>query len=301
HGDSPAGPHGDGTVGTGCSADPSNDAISTWRVRRFTYDSLSHLLTAKNPESGTISYAYDNDGNLLQKTSPAPNQTGSATQTISYCYDELHRVTGRTYGALSCPLTSPVVSYAYDSGANAKGHLTSMTDQVGTVTYSYDILGQLTMETRSIAGVSKNTSYTYDLGGTVKTLTYPSGRVVTFTPDSAGRYVSAVDGNGTNYVISASYGPDGALKSFLNGSTPALNNNFQYNTRLQLCRITTLTSGTLPTSCADTTHTGNVMDRGSDFHAGNGTAGTGTDNGNVFGITNYRDSNRSQSFTYDAL
>jgi hypothetical protein len=34
---------------------------------------------------------------------------------------------------------------------------------------------------------------------------------------------------------------------------------------------------------------------------GNGTAGRGTDNGNVFGITNYRDATRSQSLTYDAL
>src|SRR5262249_43728907 len=38
-----------------------------WRVRTFTYNSLSQLLTATNPESGTISYTYDNDGNLLQK------------------------------------------------------------------------------------------------------------------------------------------------------------------------------------------------------------------------------------------
>jgi hypothetical protein len=37
------------------------------------------------------------------------------------------------------------------------------------------------------------------------------------------------------------------------------------------------------------------------FHAGNGTAGTGTDNGNVWGIYNYRDRNRDQSFTYDPL
>lgn len=43
------------------------------------------------------------------------------------------------------------------------------------------------------------------------------------------------------------------------------------------------------------------MDRGYDFHAGNGTAGSGTDNGNVFAITNYRDTTRSQAFTYDAL
>ena len=101
-------------------------------------------------------------------------------------------------------------------------------------------------------------------------MTYPSNRVVTYTPDSAGRLVSAVDGNGTNYVTSASYNPDGSLKSLLNGSTPALNQNFQYTPRLQLCRITTLTSGTLPTSCSDTQNIGNIMDRGYDFHAGTG-------------------------------
>ena len=70
-----------------------------WRTRMFTYDSLSRLLTANNPESGTITYLYDADGELLQKTSPAPNQTGSATQTVSYCYDELHRVTESGYRA----------------------------------------------------------------------------------------------------------------------------------------------------------------------------------------------------------
>jgi RHS repeat-associated protein len=272
-----------------------------WRTRTFTYDSLSRLLTATNPESGTISYAYDADGNLLQKTSPAANQTGTATQTVSYCYDALHRVTSKGYGAQSCPLSSPVVSYAYDSGANAKGKLVSLTDQAGTASYAYDTLGRLNTETRSIAGVSKSTGYTYNLDGSVKTLTYPSGRVVTYTPDSAGRLVSAVDGNGTNYVSSASYNPDGSLKNLLNGSTPALNQSFQYTPRLQMCRITALTSGTLPTSCIDTQNIGNIMDRGYDFHAGNGTPNSGSDNGNVFAITNYRDANRSQAFTYDAL
>src|SRR6185312_13637602 len=57
----------------------------------------------------------------------------------------------------------------------------------------------------------------------------------------------------------------------------------------------------LPTSCTDTQNTGNIMDRGYDFHAGNGTLGSGTDNGNVFGIINYRDTTRSQAFTYDPL
>jgi len=109
-----------------------NDSTQ-WRTRTFTYDSLSRLTKAINPESGTITYSYDADGNLLQKTSPAHNQTGTATQTVSYCYDELHRVTSKDYSAHTytppaCPISAPVVSYFYDSGTNAIGHLTSLTD-----------------------------------------------------------------------------------------------------------------------------------------------------------------------------
>jgi YD repeat-containing protein len=130
----------------------------------FTYDSLSRLLTAYNPESGTISYGYDAVGNLLQKTSPAPNQTGTAAQTVSYCYDELNRITKRDYSAHTfappaCPITSPVVSYAYDQGANAKGHLTSLTDQAGSASFTYDVLGRMSGESRTTNGVTKNMSY----------------------------------------------------------------------------------------------------------------------------------------------
>lgn len=38
------------------------------QTRTFVYDSLKRLSTATNPESGTISYQYDNNGNLTQKT-----------------------------------------------------------------------------------------------------------------------------------------------------------------------------------------------------------------------------------------
>jgi len=42
-----------------------------------------------------------------------------------------------------------------------------------------------------------------------------------------------------------------------------------------------------------------VFSIGYDFHVGNGA--TGSDNGNVWGITNYKDPTRSQTFTYDVL
>ena len=114
---------------------------SYWRARTLTYDSLSRLTQSTNPESGTISYSYDANGNLLQKTSPAPNQTGSVTVTLSYCYDALNRVTGKAYTAQTCSnglLPTPLVSYFYDQSSyngltvtNGIGRRTGMSDQAG--------------------------------------------------------------------------------------------------------------------------------------------------------------------------
>src|SRR5215470_4777164 len=81
----------------------------SWRARSFTYDSLSRLTCAANPETtpglstvnpatcpasytgtytnGTIGYTYDADGNLITKTAPAPNQTSiGSTATTNYTY-----------------------------------------------------------------------------------------------------------------------------------------------------------------------------------------------------------------------
>ena len=264
-----------------------------WRTRLFTYDSLSRLTQATNPESGTIKYAYDNNGNLLQKTSPAANQTGSATETVSYCYDALNRVTGWAYTAQSCPLSSPPVSYAYDAGANGIGHLTSLTDQAGSAAYAYDVQGRMAAQQRTInppaplAAVSKTISYAYNLDGSLNTLTYPSGAVLTYTPDSAGRMLSAVDaGNAINYVTSATYGPHSALTGFLSGKTGSfagITNSFSFNKRLQPVFM----SASVPSQT--------VFSIGYDFHLGAG------DNGNVWGIVNNKDTTRNQTFTYDSL
>jgi RHS repeat-associated protein len=258
-----------------------NDSTQ-WRTRTFTYDSLSRLLTAKNPESGTITYSYDADGNLLQKTSPAPNQTGTATQTVSYCYDELHRVTGKGYGAQSCPLATPVVTYAYDSGTNAIGKLTSLTDQAGTASYTYDILGRLAAETRTIAGVSKTLGYAYNLNGSIKSIIYPSGRTATYAYDTAGQAVSVTDSsNGVSYASGVTYWPNGAEYQ---RHSPAVFFSTTLNKRLQV----------------------------SQFYSDNGVVSSyflnkiynyndGLNNGNVLSIANNKDTTRSQTFTYDAL
>ena len=279
--------------------DPAVSTQSQWRVRNFSYNSLSQLLTATNPESGTISYSYDANGNLLQKTSPAPNQTGAATQTISYCYDALNRVTGKAYSSQTCsggllPAGTAAVSYFYDQTSyqgltitNGKGRLTGLSDQAGTGAYSFDALGRIANENRTIAGIQKGLAYTYNLDSSVATLSYPSGAVVTYTPDSAGRMLSAVDtGNNINYVTGAGYDATSALTGFVSGPSSnfaGITNSFSYNKRLQ------------PLTISAASPSATVFSIGYDFHFGNG------DNGNVFGITNNRDGSRSQTFTYDAL
>lgn len=278
-------------------------APALWRPRTFAYDSFSRLLTATNPESGTISYNYDLNGNLLQKISLAPNQPqgGTATQTVSYCYDALNRVTGKAYSAQTCqggrlPAGTDVAGYFYDSGSNGVGRLTSLTDQAGLGSYGYDVMGRIVTEQRTIAGVTKSMSYGYNLDGSLASITYPSGAIVNYgPPDGAGRALQAIDsGNAISYVTGASYAPGNLLRRFVSGGT--ITNGFVYNNRLQPCRMMASSTGPAATTCVISGNiSGDVLDQSYDFHAGSG------DSGNIYGITNYRDQTRNETFTYDAL
>src|SRR5882672_9033312 len=274
---------------------------ANWRTRTFTYNSLSQLLTANNPESGTITYNYDLDGNVTSKLSPKQNQTNPNSKvTLSYCYDSLHRLTSKAYTTQSCPMASADVTAAYDQGTNGIGHRTGMTDSSGSAAWTYDTVGRVASETRVTASVTKTTSYTYNLDSSIQSMTYPSTRVVNYSYGGAGRALSAIDPTGPiNYVTAATYAPQGALYRFTNGSSIA--GAMTYNSRLQPLQLYfttgTIVSGTLTqlqqAACPTTTAT--LMSRSYAF-------GLGTnDNGNVISITNCRDTNRTQNFTYDPL
>ena len=77
------------------------------------------------------------------------------------------------------PSTSSEETYT----VNALGQPVTLTDRNGNVhTYSYDVLGRMASEGRTIAGVTRNMSYAYNLDGSVATMTYPSGAVITYMP-----------------------------------------------------------------------------------------------------------------------
>jgi RHS repeat-associated protein len=277
-----------------------------WRTRTFTFDSLSRLLTANNPESGAFSYIYDPNGNLLQKTSSAPNaQAGSSTvQTISYCYDPLNRVTGKAYSTQSCangalPPGTAVATYFYDQPsfngltiANGIGKRTGMSDQAGAEAWSYDSMGRTSGNLRTTNEITKATSYNYNFLGNPITITYPSGTAIAYAYDNADHPIKAADSNSINYATLAGYTPAGTLSSLINGTN--LTSTFHYNNRLQPCRISVTTSSN-PVNCSDSTNIGNIIDLTYNFSSASG------NNGNVISIINNRDNARSQSFAYDSL
>src|ERR1051326_5914756 len=284
---------------------------ANWRTRLFTYDSLGRLLTANNPETGTISYGYDADSNMTSKTAPAPNQTASTTVTTNYGYDALHRLTAKSYSN-----SGNQVSYIYDQSSewgqtvqNPIGRLVltntyepnppagSSGDNEGTLT-SYDALGrplwEWTSNQRATNSPNEKFTYTYNLDGSLNTEQYPSGRTVTYAYNAGQRPVSAVDNaNAINYVTAAHYTAWGALGD--SGSTPSevlgktatfagINFSHLHNNRMQPSTITANVSGG-----------STIFSLGYQFNYG------ANDNGNVLGISNGLNSGRSQAFAYDFL
>ena len=151
-------------------------------------------MSATNPESGTINYSYDNNGNLT-------NKTDARSITTSYTYDALNRVTQRSYSG-ETGYTTPAVSYFYDNLPNAKGKLTKVSSSVSTSEYtSFDILGRVTGHKQTTDGQSYSTGYAYNLSGALMEQTYPSGRMVK----------NVIDYNGDLSMVQSSKCLDGTL------------------------------------------------------------------------------------------
>jgi RHS repeat-associated protein len=269
---------------------------SQWRVRTFTYNSLSQLLTATNPESGTLIYTYNNDGNVATKTD-------ARNIVATFAYDALHRITSKTYsdGTLGGAYTYDQTGVWGVNETNTVGRLVlAYNGQNAATLFSYDAMGRVLTEwdcPPSAFGVGCPTvQASYDLAGDLSQLIYPNGEIVNFTVNGAGHTTAVADNSGSpGFVSNAVYSPAGQIAGFVSGSGSAnITNLFSYNQRLQPCRITA-SAGALPANCGDTTNHGNMLDVAYDFHVSNG------NNGNVYGITNYKDTSRNQAFTYDVL
>jgi RHS repeat-associated protein len=247
-----------------------NGVYTGGQTRTFVYDSLSRLSSATNPENGKLDYEYDAQGNLRKRLDQRL-LPGTATRVkTEYAYDELNRITARTYND-----GTPDVTYTYDTGytdennqhhavAHARGRLVQVRSSASTYTYTaFDALGRVRASSQRTNGVTYSMpAYEYDLAGGLTSQQYPSGRVVKTEYDAAGRVAGVKDSAASSFYAGGAagdaanrfkYAAHGAVTSVRLGN--GLWESVGFNARLQPVSLGVGTSAAAPTTHLDLSYT----------------------------------------------
>jgi RHS repeat-associated protein len=159
--------------------------------RTWQYDGLSRLTQENTPEGGTINLSYVTTSGTLcsgdlsevcYKVAPAPNQS-SGTITTTYSYNSANQLTTKAHSD-----STGTVTYAYGNTPSLfnRGRLITMSDSSGSEAYTYDAIGRIKQLTKTIGTTAYTMQYTYNAGGQLTGLQYPSGRVIQYGYDNVG-------------------------------------------------------------------------------------------------------------------
>jgi RHS repeat-associated protein len=181
----------------------------------YATDGLGNTTTQQSPDTGTTTRTFYDNG--LLKTSQ-----DARGRTATYTYDGLDRPKTITYSA------GTGTTFTYDQGPFAIGHLSSVADESGTTSFTYDGLGHVTGKTQQVTAQSTTQTFAVGYGwgasgsanGKLQTVTYPSGAQVTYGFDQAGRVNSiTVTANGvtTSVLSGLNYTANGQPQSWLWG------------------------------------------------------------------------------------
>ena len=130
--------------------------------------------------------------------------------------------------SISYPTSGLNVTFTYDGAGTAygKGRLTQMVDGSGTTNYTaYERRGLLITEQKILDSTTYTTQYAYNKNSAVTSMTYPSGRTVSYSINlTKGRpqtIAAPVSGTNTNLLSSINYYPFGPVSAatFSNGRT----------------------------------------------------------------------------------
>jgi RHS repeat-associated protein len=225
------------------------------QTRTFTYNSLKRLTQVTNPESGTTVYNYDNNGNLILKVD-------ALNRTTWYPYDVLNR----SLGFYTDQSNTHQVVHVFDTATSGKGKLgysfttnywvgcTSSTMKSLNVVTAYDHLGRAQGQHQYYRNAADTdwtaaytTSRTYDLASNVKSQTYPSGRTVNYSYNTAGQVTNFSgnlgDGTPRTYASGMIYNPRGQMMRETFGTTTNLYHRRYYNRRGQMFDVRLGTDG----------------------------------------------------------
>ena len=164
-------------------------------TRTFGYDARYFLTSATHPETGTTFFGRDAIGNMTTR------RVGTSL-TTNFGYDALDRLESITYLDGSTP---SVTKTYFRTGLVKQISTAGLTGKPGIVRQlDYDGNRSLTSDSVTIGGVTRTLTMGYDNLDQLNTITYPSGLVVTYQPDSLGRPQKALP-----FVTAASWRSSG--------------------------------------------------------------------------------------------
>jgi RHS repeat-associated protein len=158
----------------------------------YTYDGLDDQTGVKSPDTGETSRIFDAAGNVLTSTD-ARDKVGT------FKYDDLNRPLTITWTG------GETVTYTYDTGTYGIGHLTRVVDPAGATSFTYNQLGQMLTKIQPTGAVTLAVTYAYDAFGRLSSLKYPSGKIIAYDYDTAGR-ISALS-TGARGIAYFPFGP----------------------------------------------------------------------------------------------
>jgi RHS repeat-associated protein len=254
------------TYGYDALGDSTAVSQSGLNSRTFAYDSLSRLITADNPESGTISYNYDTAAcGAVAAPGELTCRTDARGVTTAYGYDADSRVLTKTYSD-----GTPEVQFVYDESSpwgvtlgNPVGRMVlaqTLVDGATSTgeTFSYDSMGRVAMNQECVSldcgSGNYQLNYSHDLLGDTTSATNGEGVTLSYGYNNAVELTaitsSLSDSNHPGTLFSApGYDAGGQLTGFAYGTNGNQTETDTYNDRMQLTsRSVTGAAGVNPTS-----------------------------------------------------
>ena len=189
-------------------------------VTASTWDDFGNERTIQSPDTGLTKLSYDLAGNLT-------TMVDAKNQTVAYSYDALNRPVKQTY-----PNAARDVLLTWDTVQ--PGRLSTVQEESSSRSFSYNNRGQVTAEARTIGSNTATVGYGYDqTTGDLVSLTYPSGRVVSYSRNAMGQ-ITGIQIDGAPLASAVQYLPFGPVTSATLG---AVSLSKTFDQRYQVSRI----------------------------------------------------------------
>ena len=166
--------------------DPANQSTT------YTVNAFGDVTQTQSADTGNTTRTFDEAGNV--KT-----ETDARGVTVTYTYDALNRPTRKQ----SSDAASSIYQYFYDDCG--LGYLCwTWRNNLLNNYFMYDAHGRMNYRL-DFGGVGAYSLYSYRPGGQIESITYPTGRTVTYTYDAMGRtsQVATAPESGTLQMVLA--------------------------------------------------------------------------------------------------